>query len=608
MSYKVTLHVYDLSQGLASQLSMGFIGKQIDGIWHTGLAVYDKEYYFGGGICSDPPAQTPFGNPTKKIEMGETEVPKEVFMDFLKEVNHKFTIDTYDLFENNCNNFTDACCEFLLGKGIPEYITGLPKEVLATPFGMMIKPFVDSFTTQLNQNSHPMPEFQTPSTQSHTGPQITTTNTGPHPTAVLQVNTIEEFFGTLDSHPGVIVDFFSYSCPPCVRIKPFYEQLASEYLTKCPQLRFVSVNTQVARDIAMQFQITAIPTFIGFYDAMQIERFSGADQNKITALAKTLEGKINASANILTQEAKMMLPSQSNPTQQTPQQTTQPVPQGPSFKVFNPKEKNFMRFEGEAYAMPVNSIRSLLDKHPNMSSPEGKALFQVFAKDPQGSVKGLPEEEKRNLVNWILDCVKYIEIGDKSMGFIDLLKMLCLDKSYAEAVVKNSTRFEDLWRFFDKNESGIKEIQKGLRLMLIRLLANVTAHEETKEYFLGNFNSFSKLMINVARACKDEKTTVQSVVTMLWNISQNLAGNKEFEELAEIVTGFLIEKVNSSAESDVILPAVLNLALVCYWRRGMRSVLDEKLNIEKLEKLATGKEEKLAGAVKDLLNIIEGKI
>ena len=33
-------------------------------------------------------------------------------------------MEKYDLFENNCNNFTNECCEFLLGKTIPEYITG----------------------------------------------------------------------------------------------------------------------------------------------------------------------------------------------------------------------------------------------------------------------------------------------------------------------------------------------------------------------------------------------------------------------------------------------------------------------------------------------------
>lgn len=38
----VTLRVYDLSGGMARQLSPALLGKQIDGIWHTGVLVYGK--------------------------------------------------------------------------------------------------------------------------------------------------------------------------------------------------------------------------------------------------------------------------------------------------------------------------------------------------------------------------------------------------------------------------------------------------------------------------------------------------------------------------------------------------------------------------------------
>ena len=60
-TYKVQLYVYDLSQGMASSMSMAMIGKQIDGIWHTGLVVYGKEYFYGGGISWANPGTTPFG-------------------------------------------------------------------------------------------------------------------------------------------------------------------------------------------------------------------------------------------------------------------------------------------------------------------------------------------------------------------------------------------------------------------------------------------------------------------------------------------------------------------------------------------------------------------
>ena len=61
MSFPVSLHVYDLSGGMAKAMSQQLVGKQIDGIWHTGIVVYGKEYYYGGGISYDAPAATPFG-------------------------------------------------------------------------------------------------------------------------------------------------------------------------------------------------------------------------------------------------------------------------------------------------------------------------------------------------------------------------------------------------------------------------------------------------------------------------------------------------------------------------------------------------------------------
>ena len=44
-------------------------------------------------------------------------------------------MDKYDLFKNNCNNFTDEAVNFLTGLHIPSFITGLPEEVLNTPMG-----------------------------------------------------------------------------------------------------------------------------------------------------------------------------------------------------------------------------------------------------------------------------------------------------------------------------------------------------------------------------------------------------------------------------------------------------------------------------------------
>ena len=46
MSHSVRVHVYDLSMGMARQMSLALIGRHLDIVPHTGIVVYDKEYFF----------------------------------------------------------------------------------------------------------------------------------------------------------------------------------------------------------------------------------------------------------------------------------------------------------------------------------------------------------------------------------------------------------------------------------------------------------------------------------------------------------------------------------------------------------------------------------
>ena len=73
------------------------------------MIVYGKEYFFGGGIQSLPHATfaSMYMPPVQMIPMGTTEVPQQLFEDFLTEIKPRFTQETYDLIRNNCNNFSN---------------------------------------------------------------------------------------------------------------------------------------------------------------------------------------------------------------------------------------------------------------------------------------------------------------------------------------------------------------------------------------------------------------------------------------------------------------------------------------------------------------------
>ncbi|KAL1211924.1 DeSI-like protein [Cardamine amara subsp. amara] len=160
-AHKVTLNVYDLSRGLALQLSQSLLGKLIEGVWHTGIVVYGNEYFFGGGIQTLPVGNTPYGTPTRTIELGETHVPKDIFEMYLEEISPRYTAEAYNLLTHNCNNFSNEVSQFLVGKEIPAYILQLPTEVLNSPMGGLIMPMLQGLETTLKSGAVPqVPQFR----------------------------------------------------------------------------------------------------------------------------------------------------------------------------------------------------------------------------------------------------------------------------------------------------------------------------------------------------------------------------------------------------------------------------------------------------------------
>jgi hypothetical protein len=170
---EVKLYIYDISNGMAAQFSP-IIGFPLEGIWHTGIVVFGWEYFYGGGITYDVPGQTPFGSPVKTITLGHTNIPVDVFQDFLTSVSSRFTVNTYNILTHNCNNFTNECSNFLLGKGIPEDIVSLPQRAMATPFGQALKPMFDQMQSQMS-SVHGSHEISQPGVSSSQTPTVTPT-------------------------------------------------------------------------------------------------------------------------------------------------------------------------------------------------------------------------------------------------------------------------------------------------------------------------------------------------------------------------------------------------------------------------------------------------
>ena len=153
---EVELYVYDLSQGLARQFSMQFLGTQIDAIYHTSIVFDGIEYFFGQGIQNCPAGTTHHGKPMEVRLLGKTSLPMDVIVEYLESLKTIYTAESYDLFLRNCNNFSNDLAMFLVGKELPSTITGLPRTVLETPFGRMLQPQIDRALRPVTQAPIPV--------------------------------------------------------------------------------------------------------------------------------------------------------------------------------------------------------------------------------------------------------------------------------------------------------------------------------------------------------------------------------------------------------------------------------------------------------------------
>lgn len=130
---EVFLRIYDLSQGMAKVISPQLLGFQIDGIWHTSIEIFGYEYYFQNGLVCQKAGTTFYGPFVDRVSLGSTECSKEKLDEFFEISKSTWTPESYNLFENNCNNFSDFLSHFLVEKGIPSHIIELPEKVKSSP-------------------------------------------------------------------------------------------------------------------------------------------------------------------------------------------------------------------------------------------------------------------------------------------------------------------------------------------------------------------------------------------------------------------------------------------------------------------------------------------
>ncbi|KAF2724763.1 thioredoxin-domain-containing protein [Polychaeton citri CBS 116435] len=97
---------------------------------------------------------------------------------------------------------------------------------------------------------------------------------------VTEVTSSSHFRTITTSNTFVIVDFYADWCGPCKVISPVFEQLAKEHAAQ-GRIAFVKVNVDSQRDVASQFGVSAMPTFLVLKNGSVTETIRGANPSAL---------------------------------------------------------------------------------------------------------------------------------------------------------------------------------------------------------------------------------------------------------------------------------------------------------------------------------------
>lgn len=82
-----------------------------------------------------------------------------------------------------------------------------------------------------------------------------------------------------------VVDFWASWCGPCMQIKPKFAKISDRY----GGVGFYAVDVDAAKPVSQAYSVSSMPTFVFFKGGKEVERFSGADEEKLSTIIERLK-------------------------------------------------------------------------------------------------------------------------------------------------------------------------------------------------------------------------------------------------------------------------------------------------------------------------------
>lgn len=92
-----------------------------------------------------------------------------------------------------------------------------------------------------------------------------------------EISTLKEFLQRIDTPKLTVTDFHAQWCGPCKAIAPVIEKFSENYTN----VQFLKVDVDEAGDIAQEYGITAMPTFVLYKDGEPLGKIVGAAPDNV---------------------------------------------------------------------------------------------------------------------------------------------------------------------------------------------------------------------------------------------------------------------------------------------------------------------------------------
>ncbi|KAG9019874.1 hypothetical protein FRB90_000004 [Tulasnella sp. 427] len=471
MGHPIKLYVYDLSNGMARNMSFQLTGKQIDGIWHTSVVVFGREVYYGPynagpGIQVVQPGQSHHGRPLRIEDMGETDLDEETFWEYISEIQQEWTGDKVLLV---LPPFTNDCVGFLTGRSIPSWIINLPADFLSTPFGQSMRPMIDN----MFRRAVPTTSTPTPAPPPSFGASASNVNPTSLTTPIQIAGSSASFNSLLKSNRIVVAFFTSDTCPPCGMIAPVFKDIAED--RNKPGVAFVEVNMSHsmtgAAAVAREWGISATPTFLFFLDGVKRSELKGANSPEL----KTQVDLLFFEAFPPHPHTKLDLPT-IRKTSLAPIMYTQP----PNFDAALSKLLSFVD------ASPAVTDKEFCKRtFRDIVVPKLKARFPPTAKDkPAADIVNLTPDFLPSFAKASKELLNALSPAEL-FPVADLWRITVLDAEVAKWLSLSGTRADGketditglvFSKVYEAQESSPSGAPRNLLLTTLRLASNCFAH------------------------------------------------------------------------------------------------------------------------------------